>query len=130
VDGRTPDEIELGTMALNALVYGLLAVALWILVEVRVREVARLVEDHKQQLLAKLGPVPVRPAGGPEPAPPKPAAPTDAAKGAPEPAAAASEQAASKASEAPDAAEPALEAGAPPEPAAPAPPPDPSEPEP
>lgn len=65
MDGSGPDEIELGTLALNALVYALLALAMWILVEVRGREVARLVQEHRQKLLAKLGPVPSRAALGP-----------------------------------------------------------------
>jgi hypothetical protein len=64
VDGSPPDDAELATAAVACLVYGLLALALWLLVEVRARQVAALVEDHRAKLLVRLGPVAPRAPGG------------------------------------------------------------------
>jgi len=53
-----PSTEELSTGLAACAVYAGLALALWLAVEVRARQVRKLVDAHRAQLLARLGPAP------------------------------------------------------------------------
>lgn len=74
----TPDIEELTTGVAACAVYAGLALALWLAVELRARQVRRLVDDHRAQLLARLGPAPKSEIAAPD-------TPAQRAPSAPEP---------------------------------------------